>query len=275
MVYVALILLGLCFGSFVNAFVWRLHEQETRKKLTRKQKKDLSVVHGRSMCPHCKHGLAWYDLLPVVSWVGLRGKCRYCGHKIDDSPLVELLAALLFTGSYLAWPYGFTAGGWLLFGLWLIFLVCFLALAVYDLRWMELPNRIVYPLIVLAAVQTVVKAVVLKDGTGTVIGALLGFLVIGGLFYGLFQLSGGKWIGGGDVKLAFMIGPLVGGATASMLVIFLASLAGTLVSLPLMALKSLRITSRIPFGPFLLLATVIVYLLGESIIDWYVRGLWL
>jgi prepilin signal peptidase PulO-like enzyme (type II secretory pathway) len=269
---VALVLLGLCFGSFVNALVWRVHELETKRKLTKAQKSLLSPFTGRSMCVHCRHELAWYDLLPVVSWLSLRGRCRYCGKKIDDNPLVEALTAGLFVGSYLVWPYGLDLHGYVLFGIWLVFLIGFMALTVYDLRWMELPNKIVYPLIGLAVIQVCLRALE-GDAPDVIAGALLGFLVIGGLFYGLFQLSGGKWIGGGDVKLAFMIGPLVGGAPQSVMVIFLASVVGTLISLPLLAKQSLRVTSRIPFGPFLLLATIIVYLYGEDILDWYTRGL--
>jgi leader peptidase (prepilin peptidase) / N-methyltransferase len=267
-----LIWIGLCFGSFVNALVWRVHELEIKRTLTKVQKKRLSPIRGRSMCGHCRHELAWYDLLPVISWLLLRGRCRYCGKKIDDTPLVEALTAVVFVGSYLAWPYGWGLAGVTLFVLWLVFLTGFMALTVYDLRWMELPNKIVYPLIGLAVIQVIFRATQ-GDGLHVVAGAVLGFLVIGGLFYGLFQLSGGKWIGGGDVKLAFMIGPLVGGPALSVMVIFLASVLGTLISLPLLAKQSLRVTSRIPFGPFLLLATALVYLYGESFLDWYTRGL--
>jgi len=219
---------------------------------------------------HCHHTLAWYDLLPVVSWLSLRGRCRYCQKAVSwQYPVVELLTAATFIGSYMAWPYGWDGAGITPFGLWLVFLVGFMALAVYDLRWMELPNRLVYPLIVLAVVQVLVKAAAYQDLQSAVAGAFWGFLVIGGLFYALFQISGGKWIGGGDVKLAFMIGPLVGGPVASLLVIFLASCLGSLVSLPLIARKSLKATSRIPFGPFLLAATVVVYTYGDRIADWY------
>src|SRR5262245_41082320 len=98
---------GLCWGSFVNAFVWRLHELETNKRLSKSQKKKLSILHGRSMCPDCHNELAWYDLLPVVSWLSLKGKCRYCGKPISwQYPFVEALTAALFVLSYVFWPYG-------------------------------------------------------------------------------------------------------------------------------------------------------------------------
>lgn len=270
MVIVALILLGLAWGSFVNALVWRLRQLESRKNLSKKQKQELSILKGRSMCVNCKHELAWYDLLPVVSWLSLRGKCRYCKKPISwQYPVVELLTAVLFVGSYLAWPHGFDIAGWVLFGMWLVFLVGFMALAVYDLKWMELPNKIVFPLIGLAVLQVFVKATVVGDFAAVVGGAFLGFLVIGGLFYGLFQLSEGKWIGGGDVKLAFVIGPLAGGGFAAFMVIFIASLIGTALSLPLMVKRSLQMNSRIPFGPMLLVATIVIYLYSERILDWY------
>lgn len=269
MIVAALVVLGLAFGSFVSALTWRLRQQDTRKKLTKKQKRELSMVHGRSMCSHCGHELAWFDLLPVVSWVLLRGKCRYCGHRIEDSPLVELGMAGLFVWSYLAWPLGFDSSGTVLFVFWLVFLVGFVALVVYDFKWMELPNKIVYPLVVLAVMQVVFRMIVEDGAPGVLAEAFWGFLAIGGLFYALFQVSGGKWIGGGDVKLGFVIGPLVGGPVASILVIFVASLMGTLVSLPLIIKKSLQTSSRIPFGPFLLAATVIVYLYGNRLIDLY------
>lgn len=268
MLTIFLALLGLCWGSFVNAAVWRLHQQETQKRLTATQRRKLSIVHGRSMCTHCRHVLAWYDLLPLVSWLALGGACRYCRKPIGwQYPVVESLTAATFVISYLVWPYGFDAAGWVLFGFWLIYLVGFMALAVYDLRWMLLPNRIVYSLIVLTVLQVLFKLFVYDDASVVLGEAFWGFIAIGGLFYALFQVSGGRWIGGGDVKLGFMIGPLVGGPLNSVLVIFLASCVGSLVSLPMMVRKTLKPTSRIPFGPFLLLATVIVYLWGSRIVD--------
>lgn len=273
MIIVALLLLGLAWGSFVNAFVWRLHELETRNKLSKQQKSELSVLHGRSMCVHCRHTLAWYDLLPVISWVVLGGKCRYCHKPISwQYPLVELLTAGLFVLSYIALPQSLQSPiSSLIFLVWLIMLVGFVALAVYDIRWMLLPDRIVYPLVVLAILQVVLRGVYSHNMPDVLIGALFGLVVIGGLFWLLFQISGGKWIGFGDVKLAFVIGPLVGSGRFALMVIFIASVIGTLVSLPSLAKKSLKISSQIPFGPFLIVATIIVYLYGTQIFDWYTR----
>ncbi|PID32191.1 hypothetical protein CR970_01615, partial [Candidatus Saccharibacteria bacterium] len=140
-VVVALVLLGLAMGSFVNAVVWRLRQQSLLSRGSPKSRKkraftaqQLSIARGRSMCTYCGHQLAAKDLVPFFSWVWLRGKCRYCGHRIDDWPWVEVLMPTLFAGSYIFWP--LAVQGWAVvdFGLWLVAVVVMMALAVYDLR---------------------------------------------------------------------------------------------------------------------------------------------
>ena len=291
MVIGILAIVGLCLGSFVNAFVWRLRAQETlvdsgtavqppQSKKTRKlTAKDLSITKGRSMCVHCHHALAARDLIPVVSYLWLRGKCRYCHKAIDDTPLPELITPVLFIVSYLVWPQPLQAGGLFAFCCWLVFLVGFVALALYDIRWFELPHKIVLPLIGLAAVQTIVQATVFGGGADTLIHAGLGALIGGGLFFALYYFSPKQkledgteisaWIGGGDITLGTLLGLLVGGPAGALLVIFLASLIGTLVALPFMLAGKATRTSHLPFGPYLIVAAIIVMLWGENIIQWY------
>jgi len=255
MIVLLLIVLGLLFGSFINALVWRLHE-----------KKDW--VSDRSECPNCHHKLAALDLVPVLSWVFLRGKCRYCHKPIPDSPFVEVALPALFVVSYAFWPEPLHGVGLFAFVFWLVFLVGFLALAVYDLKWFLLPNVIVFPLIALACVQIVGE--LLWGGTwNQLAGSAIGALVMSGLFYAIFILSKGRWIGFGDVKLAIVLGLLVGGALPALLVLFIASLLGTIVSLPLVLVGKANRKSHLPFGPMLIAGTVIVMLFGASIIDWY------
>jgi len=276
MIFVLLIGLGLCLGSFTNALVWRLHEQaevgKSKKKKSKAEKADdLSIVHGRSMCPHCHHELAAKDLVPVLSWVELRGKCRYCQAPISwQYPLVELLMAVLFVGLYWLWPsHVWTAAHIVDFVTWLALMVGFVALTIYDIKWMELPDKIVFTLLGIVIANTFMQSVVFGGGWTAILGALWGFLVLGGLFYALFQISGGKWIGGGDVKLGFVLGIAVGGPIASMLVLFIASILGLIGSIPLLIFSKGNLKSRIPFGPFLIVATVIVKLFGASLIHWY------
>jgi prepilin signal peptidase PulO-like enzyme (type II secretory pathway) len=272
MISAGLALLGVIFGSFVNALVWRLHEQAAlagkKSKVAKKRRTELSITKGRSMCPHCGHELAAKDLVPVLSWLWLRGKCRYCGNAIPDSPLVELTAGLLFAVSYVVWPHGLHGVGLFEFTLWLAFLVGFVALAVYDLRWFLLPDKIVFPLTGLAAAQVVTVAVWQQSLSALWMPAG-GAAVVFGLFWILYQVSSGGWIGGGDVKLAITLGLLAGTPLRALTLIFFASLVGTLASVPQLAKGRSGLVRHIPFGPPLLLATIIVVLYGDRIAAWY------
>lgn len=264
MIVVWLLLLGLVMGSFVNAFAWRLH----------KNKPELSIWKGRSVCVHCRHQLAAKDLMPVLSWLSLRGRCRYCRQPIDwQYPLVEVATASLFVVSYLWWPMALQGSGLVSFGVWLAVLTGFVALAVYDLRWMILPHKIVYPLIGLALGNWLL--IWLVDGLTAIqlrnIG--LSVLIAGGLFYGLFQVSRGKWIGGGDVKLGFLLGLLVADPLRAWLLLFLASLLGSLVTIPLLVSGKATRGSRIPFGPFLLAAGFVMVVFGPSLTAWFERAI--
>jgi leader peptidase (prepilin peptidase)/N-methyltransferase len=272
MIIVVLLVFGLIFGSFVNALVWRFHEQEElagkKGKNAQKRLRELSMLHGRSMCSNCGHELAAKDLVPLFSWLWLRGTCRYCHVRIQDNPLVEVATALLFAASYIWWPLDFHGANVLLFIIWLVFVVAFVALTVYDIRWFLLPNRIVFPLIVLAVVQVSIAAISNQDWR-VALNAILGSVVLAGLFYLLFQLSNGAWIGGGDVKLAIVLGLLAGTPLKALLLLFLASVIGTIVSIPQLVKGKRGLQAKIPFGPFLIAATGITVLFGQSIIDWY------
>lgn len=255
MYILVLVALGLVFGSFVNAFAWRY-----------KNRKDW--VRGRSECTNCHHMLGVVDLIPVVSWFALRGKCRYCKARIDDSPLVELALPLLFTLSYVFWPNPINGLEAALFVVWLMILVGFLILTVMDLKWFILPDAIVFPLIGLAVIYVVLRSAQYGDWS-VAISPLAGAFVISGLFLTLNQYSKGKWIGGGDVTLGFGVGLLSGGIVNSLLLLFVASTAGVLAVLPLVFKGKAHRKSHIPFGPFLVVGAVVVVLFGDKLLGWY------
>jgi leader peptidase (prepilin peptidase)/N-methyltransferase len=275
MIIAVLVVLGLALGSFVNALVWRIHEQEAeqgKEKPDKKYLNKLSVARGRSMCPACQHELAGRDLVPLFSWLSLKGRCRYCGRPISAQyPLLELVTAPLFVASYLWWPAAFSAVQTAVFGLWLALLSGLLALLVYDLRWKLLPNRIIYPLGLVAGVMALINILTVSRPLTAMLNLVLAVAVGGGLFYLIFQVSGGKWIGGGDVKLGWLLGLVAGTPARSVLFIFLAALLGSAVSLPLLVSHRLKRTSTIPFGPFLIIGLIIVQLFGASILHWYTR----
>jgi len=274
MVIAILIVLGLCLGSFVNALTWRLHEQSLVKD--KKKRKVLSVVKGRSQCSKCGHKLAAKDLVPLVSWLSLRGKCRYCHKPIQDSPLVEVILPIVLVISYLAWPYAGLDNVWsnteiAAFGGWVLLATGLLALAVYDLRWYLLPDKIVFPLTTLGVVFVGLLVASYGGDWDVARDAALGALVIFSIFYVLFQVSGGKWIGGGDVKLAILLGLLAGGFLEALLLLFVASVLGSLYGVVLGTIGGQKMSRklRIPFGPFLITAAFVVVLFGTDIVNWY------
>lgn len=289
MVIVILLVLGLCMGSFVNALVWRVRENENESKKKSPDKeyiKNLSVAKGRSMCPHCKHELAAKDLVPLMSWLMLGGKCRYCKKSISvQYPLVEISTAALFVVSFLLWPSSLVTGASgignaqlfktaafisdIYFILWLMFLTGLVALFIYDLRWFLLPNRIVYPLTGVALLMAVISILDSNNMLSALVNIVIAVLIGGGVFWLLYQTSNGKWIGGGDVKLGWALGLIAGTPGKSILFIFIASVIGTLVSLPLIASKKLSRGSALPFGPLLIAGLIITVFFGSQILNWY------
>jgi prepilin signal peptidase PulO-like enzyme (type II secretory pathway) len=265
MVYL-IVFLGLMLGSFTNALVWRIHEQ-TKKKNKNNQK--FSILKGRSMCPHCSHTLSAQDLVPVLSWLALKGRCRYCKVAISPQyPVVELVAALLFGVSYVYWPYQLDGVlTWGVFMMWLVICVLFLALTVYDLKWLILPNRLVYPALVLSIL--LVGTLGFTEKTWSVIASgALGALLYGGFFYLLYQFSSGRWIGGGDVRLGFVLGTLLGWQK-SLVSLTGAAYSACAVILVLVLVKKYHRNMKIPFGPFLITASIAAFLWGQTVIDFY------
>jgi prepilin signal peptidase PulO-like enzyme (type II secretory pathway) len=283
-IFLFLLVFGLSFGSFVNALVWRVNKQEEleyeRPKRLKKNKAsnsklqspNYSILHGRSMCPNCKHELAAKDLVPVLSWLSLRAKCRYCKKPISwQYPVVEMLTALLFVFSYTFWPADFSQTWQVVaFISWLIVLIGLIALTVYDIKWMILPDKIIFPLIAIAGLSIILQLVFgrpLSDLGGICLAVLIG----SGIFWLIYQISKpkGKWIGGGDVKLGFLLGLIVAKPEYSFMLLFLASIIAMLFISPLLIAKKLKKDSKIPFGPFLIAASYIAVLFGSNILTAY------
>jgi len=254
MITALIFIIGMVFGSFVNAFVWRL-------------KRNKDWVRERSICTHCKHKLAPKDLVPVVSWLMLGGKCRYCKKAIDDSPLTEVLVAIVFAVSYAFWPYGFDGEGWTRLAIWLLAVVLLAAMFLYDLKWMVLPDKLTYSLFGLAFVQTVV-VFVMHDFDYEVLRLSLIAMVVGGaLFHLLYLGSKGKYIGGGDVKLGYAYGLLLLDPILPWLVLTVASIAGSFIAAYLLLTKRAKMGTKLPFGPMLIGGVVVVMIWGPRLWD--------
>ncbi len=254
-----LAVLGLIAGSFAGALAWRLHE-------------GLDFVRGRSQCPHCGHKLSPLELIPIFSFLFLRGRCRACQAKIGAHYLVvELLGGLTFAGSYIYWPANLADHGQLvLFVTWLIVAVGLLALLVSDHLWMILPSKIIYSMLGVAAVGQLVYLIgyapqkahyALLWGTSV--------LVASGIFFVMHEASKGQWIGFGDVRLGLVTGTILASPAKSFLMIFLASVLGVAYSLPHLLARRRTLNDRIPYGPFLIVSAALVLLFGGHLLDWY------
>lgn len=258
MILALIALLGLVAGSFLTAFVNRLHEGR-------------NFVSDRSTCDSCRQKLTVLDLIPLFSWLLLRGRCRHCQKKVSFYyPLVELVSLITFVLFYLYWPLSFIGWDLVLFIGWLFILVGLLALSIYDLRWWLLPNKILYPVFILGLLLLGVRLLDQGD-LSLLLKALWSFLAGGGLFYLLFQVSD-RHIGGGDVKLGFLLGILLLNWQLSLLTIFLSCLGGTIFVIPLLLWQKkskIKLQTKLPFGPFLILSALSSFLFGEQIINWY------
>ena len=267
MIYIFLTALGLALGSFINAFVWRLYKQSKLKGVKDKQK--YSIVQGRSMCPNCKHLLSARDLVPIFSWVILSGKCRYCKKPISiQYPMIEALTALLIVFSFIYWPYNIVSiVDYILFGIWIVLIILGLSMSIIDAKWQILPTKLVF-LMGTAAVTYVLIMSINKGELGVIADSLIGAALLFGLFWILYQISNGKWIGGGDVRLMFVIGLLLGWQKA-LLAVVVASYLACIVVIVLICIKKYKKRMRIPFGPFLLASTYLMILFGDLAIGAY------
>ncbi len=258
---------GIIFGSFINALVWRIYVKSNSKK---KKIPDLSILNGRSMCPKCRHKLSVFDLIPVISWLYLGGQCRYCHKPISiQYPFIELLTGILFSMSYIYWPFSFNIWGYLMFVVWLALLILLISLALYDFKYKILPNNLVYLTILLSLIFVVISYFNYDQGLPYILSRIFGIIFSSGFFYLIFQLSQGAWIGGGDVKLCIALGLLLGGPLETVLMLFIASTLGSLITLSLLLVKKFQPKMTIAFGPLLIIGTYICFFFGTQILNWY------
>ena len=174
--------------------------------------------------------------------------------------------------SYAFWPDQLTSGQWVLLASWLMSLVGLVALAVYDLKWMVLPNRLIYPTLLIAAAGRLVYIAGFSHNKLADVGAWAASIVVSsGIFWLIFYASRGKLIGYGDVRLGLVTGTLLATPGRPLLIIFTASVLGTLVTLPSVLRGRKQLNYKLPYGPFLITASVLVLLFGQPVIDWYSR----
>ncbi len=244
---------GLAFGSFLNVVIYRLKTPPRRGGTT-------PPWRGRSFCPECKTQLKWHDLVPLLSFIYLRGRCRYCHKKISwQYPIVELISGLL-------WVLIFYKFGVSLINIYYIFILSvFLVIAVYDFKWRIIPDKIVYPAIVIALIFNVFNFPPDKGGLwGVLLTATAAFL----FFFMIFYFSKGRAMGLGDAKLAFLIGLFLS-PLLSIAAFMLAFVIGAASGIILIGLGKKTLKSQIAFGPFLVLGATITFFFSDFIINFF------
>lgn len=258
--YILVGIFGLIVGSFLNSVIYRLQNTETIK----------GIVKQRSHCPKCKKTLRFWDLIPLVSFIFLYAKCKYCKKPISwQYPLVEAVTAGAFLLIFFQYQLSWEALVWALLAAILI------VIFTYDLLHSEIPVVLVYVGLPLAAILVLLNIYSTAgfdwmEGLNYVYGAV----AIGGFLGLLVLVSREKWMGIGDIWLGAFIGLLLTWQIA-IVAGFFAFIVGSIVSLALIAARKKKFKDKVPFGPFLIIGLVIALIWGEQIINWYLRGTYL
>lgn len=257
MIYIAIFILGAIIGSFLNVCIYRIPE-------------GLSIVSPSSRCSSCGTPIKFYDNIPILSYIFLLGRCRSCRTRLSiQYPLVEFINAVLYVMVLQRFGYD---SPWVLI-VYLIFISSLVVIFFIDLKHQIIPNSITLPGIPVAIIlgSAILPDPVCPDGLLGFRASIAGALAGGGGFYCIAVL--GKLIfrkeamGGGDIKMMAMVGGLLGWQGVLMTT-FLASFTGSIIGVLLILFKGKEWGSRIPFGPYLALGTIISLLWGHHILNW-------
>lgn len=238
---------GTIFGSFLNVIIYRMP-------------RNLPFIRGRSYCPKCRKKISWYDNIPLLSFIVLKGRCRNCRKKISFRyPLVELLTGVFFVlGAEMTGG----LGGLAVLGILRVWLITLAMVAVFfiDLEWQIIPDQIVFPLILVISFFSLITT-----PQSLITNYLPTAVLASAFFYFLHWLTRGKGMGLGDVKFVFLIG-LILGYPLAVVSLYLAFLTGAIAAVILILTGRAIRKQRIAFGPFLAMTCLAVLFWGEKIL---------
>jgi len=243
--YIIIFLIGLLIGSFLNVCIYRIPRGE-------------SIIFPPSHCTNCKSRIKSYDLIPVLSFLLIKGRCRACGQKISIKyPIVEILTGLLYIIGFM--KFGMTVE----FLRNSILISILIAVAFIDLEHSIIPGR----LMIFAAVAGIILHIIGYKSNSYLLSCLYGFLTGGGTIFLIVLLTGG--MGGGDIQLMAVIGLFLGFKNI-LLTLMLSFIIGALAGITLVLLKKKSRRDYIPFGPFIACAALITIFYGDAILAWYI-----
>lgn len=253
-IYFFVFVLGLILGSFLNSWMWRVHD-------------NIKIVsNSRSMCPNCRYQLHWYENIPVFSWLALRAHCSNCKKPIHWSyPVVELATGFLMM--YVVQQHLRITP----FSEWTLLRdVCFLTLLiiifVYDLRYKIILSRVIWAGTIIGFLINILAL------SYSATSLLLGMAIGGGFFLLQYIVSSGRWIGGGDVRMGVMMGAWLGWQN-TVVALFIAYILGAFIGTVLLLSKKVNAKTEIPFGIFLAVGTLSALYYGDDLISWYLQFL--
>ena len=267
----SIFVLGLMVGSFLNVVIYRIPkmmEQEWRENCAEisgessaSDAPKMTLSSPASSCPHCRHKIRFYENIPVISWLVLRGKCSACGEKISARyPIIECITAILSV--IVAWHFGY---GWQALG-GLILTWALIALSVIDIDHQLLPDSITLPFLWLGLAASLLPVFV--DSHDAIIGGIAGYMSLWLVFQTFKLLTGKEGMGFGDFKLLALLGAWLGWAALPGIII-LSSLVGAVLGVILLTVQKKDHQTPIPFGPYLATAGWISLLWGEELRNAY------
>ena len=249
MIFVFFFILGSIWGSFCNVCIFRLPE-------------DKGVVIDRSFCPKCKKIIKWYDNIPLISFLFLKRKCRNCDYIINIQYfIVELLTAISFCLIY--YIYGLSVTTLLFIVLSIFFVIIFFI----DLKHFIIPNELTFPLMFIGFVKSFypnLDTVIFPNFINSLIGGTLGYIIIWTIIFLYKKIKNKEGMGLGDAKLLSAIGFWVGWVSVPLIIIFSSLIALAFVS-PTLINRTKNLSTQIPFGPYLIIGTIIFIIFGNQI----------
>lgn len=261
MIWLSSFVFGLVFGSFANVLIYRLKSGEP-------------VGFARSFCPRCKIILGWRDLVPLVSFIALAGRCRHCREKISwQYPFVELFSGLIWASVFYKifgiWNLeSISVSGFqiLTFFYYVFILSALLVIAVYDAKWLIIPDKILLPAIIVSIFYNFYGVFAFSDYWTYFLIPLLSAAAAFAFFFSIYFFSKGKAMGLGDAKLSVLIGLFLG-SRLTLFAITAAFIAGALYGIILFAGGKKSLKSRIAFGPFAVLGVFLAFYLADFLVN--------
>lgn len=258
---ICLFIIGAAVGSFTSVVIYRLHTDKP------------GIIKGKSMCPSCETKLTPFDLIPIISYLTLRGKCRHCNKEISYMyPLLEIISGALFALLFIKHPFlnesfSFSGNNLGLYLLYSFYSFVLIFTFFFDLHYMKVADEILLPSILIGLIASTAFPL-----TPHIWDSLMGASIALAFFGAQILLSRGKWLGAGDLRVGAFMGIILGWKYM-IIALFLAYIIGSIAAIAIALKKKKLVGVKIPFAPLLVTATFITMFWGDKMLDFYFKSL--